>query len=263
MLRIENLSYEYESGFCLKNIELTLEKGESVGIIGENGSGKTTLVKHLIGLLRPDAGKIFLDGEDTSERSVAEIAGKVGFVFQNPENQIFASTVREEVAFGPQNLKMDNIDKKVDAVLQKSDLFRYRESHPLNLSGGEKQRLAMASILVMEQEVLILDEPTSGLDLKNAQRLIEIVKTLQRERKTLIVISHDMELISQLCERVVLMKSGEIIADGKMEEIFTDTVLLERTSLDLPEIAKLSKILGYGVLFDPTELYKRWRGGHD
>lgn len=263
MLTIEGLSYEYDSGFRLNSISFTLEKGESVGIIGENGSGKTTLVKHLIGLLRPNGGKILLDGKDISAMSVAEIAKKVGFVFQNPENQIFAPTVEEEIEFGPQNLKMDGIEQRTEAVLQKSDLFKYRNSHPLTLSGGEKQRLAMASILVMEPEVLILDEPTSGLDLKNARRLIEIVKTLQKEGKTLIVISHDMELVSQLCERVVLMKSGEIIADGPMKEIFTDTDLIERTSLDLPEIAKLSKILGYGVIFDPAELYERWRKDHD
>ena len=263
MLKIEDLCYEYESGFQLKNINLEVKGGESIGIIGENGSGKTTLVKNLIGLLRLNSGRILLDGKDTSTMSVAEIARSIGFVFQNPDNQIFASSVKEEVSFGPQNLKIDNIEEKVTNVLKTTDLFKYKDSHPFNLSGGEKQRLALASILVMNPKILILDEPTSGLDLKNARKLIEIVKKLQKEGRTLIVISHDMELISDLCDRVVLMKSGEIIADGAIKKIFDDHDLLEKTRLDLPEIAKLSKILGFGVVFSPEELYRKWRASHD
>jgi energy-coupling factor transport system ATP-binding protein len=263
MLKVENLCYEYESGFKLKNINFEVKGGESIGIIGENGSGKTTLVKNLIGLLRLKSGRILLNGEDASKMSVAEIARTIGFVFQNPDNQIFASSVKEEVSFGPQNLKMDKIEEIVNDVLKKTDLFKYKESHPFKLSGGEKQRLALASILVMNPKILILDEPTSGLDLRNARKLIEIVKNLQKEGRTLILISHDMELVSDLCERIILMKSGEIIADGGIKDIFDDSNLLEKTRLDLPEIAKLSKILEFGVVFDPEELYRKWRVSND
>jgi len=263
MLRIENLCYEYESGFKLKNISFEVREGESIAIIGENGSGKTTLVKNLIGLLRPDSGKIFLNGEDTSKMSVAEIARTIGFVFQNPDNQIFASSVKEGVSFGPKNLGMDNIEEKVNDVLKKTDLFKYRDKHPFKLSGGEKQRLALASILVMNPKILILDEPTSGLDLKNAVKLMKIVKNLQKEGKTIILITHDMQLVSDLCERVILMKSGEIIADGKIKEVFNRESLLEKTKIELPEIAKLSKILGFGIIFDPKELYEKWRSLND
>ncbi len=254
MLKVEDLCYEYESGFKLKNINFEVKGGESIGIVGENGSGKTTLVKNLIGLLRPKSGKILLNGRDTSKMSVAEIARTIGFVFQNPDNQIFASTVKEEVSFGPQNLKMDNIEEIVEDVLKKTDLFKYKDSHPFKLSGGEKQRLALASILVMNPKILILDEPTSGLDLRNARKLIGIVKNLQREGRTLILISHDMKLVSDLCERIILMKSGEIIADGGIKDIFNDSNLLEKTRLDLPEIAQRTKILELGIVFDPEEL---------
>ncbi len=264
MLNVVDLCYAYEdAGFSLSHIHLEIRSGESVGILGENGSGKTTLVKNVMGLLRPKSGKIRLNGQDTAEMSVAEIARTVGFVFQNPEHQIFAASVEEEVRFGPENLQMDNIDERVTDVLNQTDLAKYRDTHPFNLSGGEKQRLALASVLVMDPQILILDEPTSGLDLKNARKLMEIVKDLQAQGKTLIAISHDMELIADLCERFVLMKSGEIIANGTAQEIFRNEELLEETRLELPEIAKLSKILGLGVVFDPDELYRKWGGMRD
>jgi len=219
MLRIENLCYEYESGFKLKNISFEVRDGESIAIIGENGSGKTTLVKNLIGLLRPDSGKIFLNGEDTSKMSVAEIARTIGFVFQNPDNQIFASSVKEEVSFGPKNLGMENIEEKVNDVLKKTDLFKYRDKHPFKLSGGEKQRLALASILVMNPKILILDEPTSGLDVINAQEIRNIIKSTVKRGTTVLLSSHNMLEVEFLCSNIALINEGKIVEEGRPSEL--------------------------------------------
>lgn len=257
---VENLHFTYpESKEIIKGINLSVKKGEFLSLVGQNGSGKTTLAKHFNGLLRPSKGKVFILGEDAKTSSIAELSRKVGHLFQNPENQIFEETVFAEIAFGPKNLNLldEEIETRVDKVLKTTRLSKYRDTHPLSLSGGEKQRLALASVVVMEPQILVLDEPTTGLDLLSIMGILDIVKELHKKNVTVILITHDMGLVSELSERVVVMGNGQIIGDGTPKEIFANDDLLERASLEPPQIMKFSKILGLKPEVKVDALYKR------
>jgi len=259
-IEIFDLHFSYpECDEILKGVNLTVKKGQFLSLVGQNGSGKTTLAKHLNGLLRPTRGKVLILGEDTKKFSIAELSKKVGHLFQNPENQIFEEIVFNEIAFGPRNLQLpeDEIVARVDKVLKTTRLSKYRDAHPLSLSGGEKQRLALASVVVMEPEILVLDEPTTGLDLLSIQGILEIVKELHKRNVTVLLITHDMELVSELSERVVVMGNGQIIGDGTPKEIFANDELLARASLEPPQIMKFSKILGLNPEVKVDALYKR------
>jgi len=243
----------------LNGISLDVKKGEFVSLVGQNGSGKTTLAKHFNGLLRPNKGKVIILGEDSKNFSIAELSRKVGHLFQNPENQIFEETVFSEVAFGPKNLGLSEVEikERVDRVLKITRLSKYRDTHPLSLSGGEKQRLALASVSVMEPQILVLDEPTTGLDLLSIQGILDIVKELHNRNVTVFLITHDMGLVSELSERVVVMERGQIIGDGTPREIFANDELLTRASLEPPQIMKFSKMLGLNPEVKVDALYKR------
>ncbi|HNR43881.1 MAG TPA: ATP-binding cassette domain-containing protein [Methanofastidiosum sp.] len=257
---VENLHFTYpESKEIIKGVNLSIKKGEFLSLVGQNGSGKTTLAKHFNGLLRPSKGKVYILGEDAKNSSIAELSRKVGHLFQNPENQIFEETVFAEIAFGPKNLNLpdEEIEARVDKVLKTTRLSKYRDTHPLSLSGGEKQRLALASVVVMEPQILVLDEPTTGLDLLSIMGILEIVKELHKKNVTVILITHDMGLVSELSERVVVMGNGQIIGDGTPKEIFANDDLLERASLEPPQIMKFSKILGLKPEVKVDALYKR------
>ena len=257
---VKNLHFTYpESKEIIKGVNLSVKKGEFISLVGQYGSGKTTLAKHFNGLLRPSKGKVFILGEDTKNSSIAELSRKVGHLFQNPENQIFEETVFAEIAFGPKNLNLPEgeIEARVDKVLKTTRLSKYRDTHPLSLSGGEKQRLALASVVVMEPQILVLDEPTTGLDLLSIMGILEIVKELHKKNVTVILITHDMGLVSELSERVVVMGNGQIIGDGTPKEIFADDDLLKRASLEPPQIMKFSKILGLKPEVKVDALYKR------
>jgi len=257
---IENLHFTYpESKEIIKGVNLSIKKGEFLSLVGQNGSGKTTLAKHFNGLLRPSKGKVYILGEDAKNSSIAELSRKVGHLFQNPENQIFEETVFAEIAFGPKNLNLpdEEIETRVDKVLKTTRLSKYSDTHPLSLSGGEKQRLALASVVVMEPQILVLDEPTTGLDLLSIMGILEIVKELHKKNVTVILITHDMGLVSELSERVVVMGNGQIIGDGTPKEIFANDDLLERASLEPPQIMKFSKILGLKPEVKVDALYKR------
>lgn len=257
---VENLHFTYpESKEIIKGVNLSIKKGEFLSLVGQNGSGKTTLAKHFNGLLRPSKGKVYILGEDAKNSSIAELSRKVGHLFQNPENQIFEETVFAEIAFGPKNLNLpdEEIETRVDKVLKTTRLSKYSDTHPLSLSGGEKQRLALASVVVMEPQILVLDEPTTGLDLLSIMGILEIVKELHKKNVTVILITHDMGLVSELSERVVVMGNGQIIGDGTPKEIFANDDLLERASLEPPQIMKFSKILGLKPEVKVDALYKR------
>ncbi|MFQ6089720.1 MAG: energy-coupling factor ABC transporter ATP-binding protein, partial [Candidatus Methanofastidiosia archaeon] len=261
LIKIENLSFKYPESqdLALRNVNLEIGRSEALAIIGENGSGKTTLAKHLNGLLKPTSGRVFIDSMKTTSSSVAELSRIVGFVFQNPEHQIFADTVYEEVEFGLKNLqvKKEERKKKILEVLERTDLLRYRDSHPLTLSGGEKQRLAIASILVMQPQILVLDEPTNGLDLRSAEQITTLVEELQRTGHTIILITHEMDLVAKIAKRVVVLKEGCIVADGPLKRIFNDEELLRQNSLKEPQITRLSKALGYGISLTVEELCEK------
>jgi energy-coupling factor transporter ATP-binding protein EcfA2 len=256
IVEVRNLSFQYTDVPVLTDVSFSIDEGEILAVIGQNGSGKTTLVKHFNGLLRPLKGEILVDGESIKDRSVAEMARKVGYVFQNPDHQIFADTVFEEAEFGLKNLEVPESERyeRVSDVLNQTDLYRYGDFHPTSLSGGEKQRLAIASVLVMNPKILILDEPTTGLDLKSSRSIIALVKKLHHESHTVVLVTHDMKLVAEMANRIIILKEGKIAADGSPRRIFSDRELLEENLLEEPQITKLSHILGYGTCLTVEEL---------
>jgi len=261
MVRFQNVTFRYPESehIALKDVTLSIGKSERVAIVGENGSGKTTLVKHVNNLLRPTGGEVFVNGEDIKGKTTAQMAHRVGFVFQNPEHQIFADTVFEEVAFGLRNLGLDEseIITRVESVLSRTRLAKYKETHPFFLSGGEKQRLALASVLVCEPDILILDEPTTGLDLKSAREIVDLVMKLNAEGKTIILVTHDMKLVGEIAERIIVMKEGVIAADGTPEEIFSDDEFLKRCYLEKPPVTRLAEKMGLGICLTVKEALER------
>ena len=212
-----------------------------MAIMGENGAGKTTLAKHFNGLLKPLKGQVFVDGVDASKVSVAALARKVGLVFQSPDDQLFSENVEEEIRFALRNFGFDKeiIEKRVDWALNLLDIERYRKSSPFILSGGERKRVALASVLAWDPEVVVLDEPTIGQDYGQKERLRHFLMQLRTQGKTTIIVSHDVEFVAECRPRIVLMADGEIIADGAAERIMTDTDALKRASVSPPEITKV------------------------
>ncbi|WP_457743001.1 energy-coupling factor ABC transporter ATP-binding protein [Thermococcus sp.] len=253
MIVVENLHFAYNGREVLRGIDLTMGK-EILALVGPNGSGKTTLAKHLNGLLKPLRGSVLVDGLDTREHTVAELSGKVGYVFQNPEHMFFEESVFEEVAFGPKNLGLDDkeIEERVRWALQAVGLEGFEERTPYSLSGGEKQRLAIACVLAMKPKYLILDEPTTGLDLKAERSVVEVIKSLRESGHGILLITHDMDLVLELAERVVLLDDGRKAFDGPVEEFFE--LELEEYSLELPELLELARGLGVGFVRSVEEL---------
>jgi energy-coupling factor transport system ATP-binding protein len=243
LINIKNLFFEYKEGVSvLKNINLDLSKGEVVAIIGQNGSGKTTLVKHFNGLLRPTKGEITINGEPTIKKSVAKLSHTCGYVFQNPDDQIFNSVVENEVAFGPTNMGIKGIELKVrvDEALKTVGLYDERKKHPLDLDLNQKKLVAIASIVAMNPELIILDEPTTGQDHAGLIKVENLINKL-RKTHTVIIISHDMNLVARVADRVVMMCNGEIIFDGPPKEAFTKNALMKKTYLKPPIITELAQ----------------------
>ena len=246
IISVKNVTYEYKDEettvAAVKDLSLEIERGSFTVILGHNGSGKSTLAKMLNGLNKPTSGDIFVDGINTKdEENEIEVKRKVGMVFQNPDNQIIASIVEEDVAFGPENLGVppEEIKKRVDDALRAVDMLEFKESTPHRLSGGQKQRIAIAGIIAMQPECLVLDEPTAMLDPKGRAEIIETLIRLNKEKGiTVVLITHYMEE-AQNADRVLVMNDGEIIADDKPKVIFSDVERLKRVGLDVPQTAEL------------------------
>lgn len=246
IISVKNVTYEYKDEettvAAVKALSLEIERGSFTVILGHNGSGKSTLAKMLNGLNKPTSGDIFVDGINTKdEENEIEVKRKVGMVFQNPDNQIIASIVEEDVAFGPENLGVPpkEIKKRVDDALKAVDMLEFKESTPHRLSGGQKQRIAIAGIIAMQPECLVLDEPTAMLDPKGRAEIIETLIRLNKEKGiTVVLITHYMEE-AQNADRVLVMNDGEIIADNKPKVIFSDVERLKRVGLDVPQTAEL------------------------
>lgn len=246
IISVKNVTYEYKDEettvAAVKALSLEIERGSFTVILGHNGSGKSTLAKMLNGLNKPTSGDIFVDGINTKdEENEIEVKRKVGMVFQNPDNQIIASIVEEDVAFGPENLGVPpkEIKKRVDDALRAVDMLEFKESTPHRLSGGQKQRIAIAGIIAMQPECLVLDEPTAMLDPKGRAEIIETLIRLNKEKGiTVVLITHYMEE-AQNADRVLVMNDGEIIADDKPKVIFSDVERLKRVGLDVPQTAEL------------------------
>jgi cobalt transport protein ATP-binding subunit len=251
IIQAEDVSYTYPSGVqALRGVSLTIHKGEFVAIMGENGAGKTTLVKHFNGLLRPQEGSIKVDGDDISRESVATLARKVGLVFQNPDDQLFSENVESEISFALNNFGFDGdvVEKRVDWALNLLDIEKYRKSSPFILSGGERKRVALASVLAWDPDVVVLDEPTIGQDYAQKERLRHFLMQLRIQGKTTIIVTHDVEFVAECSPRIVLMADGGIIADGTSKEIMTDAEAMERASVSPPEITKIfSRLSRHGL----------------
>jgi len=244
MIIMEDVYFTYPSGVeALRGINLKIEDGQFVAIMGQNGAGKTTLVKHINGLLKPTRGRVLVDGVETTKVSVATLAQKVGFVFQNPDHQLFSETVEEEISFALKNFGYDEktIEERVDWALNLLDLKEYRKISPFMLSGGERKRVALASVLAWDPTIVILDEPTIGQDYRQKERLRQFILQLGRQGKTVIIVTHDVEFVAECSPYVMLMREGRIIAAGEAKEILTDETLVTQASVALPEITKVFK----------------------
>lgn len=249
MINVVNVSYAYQYtegnkiDWVLNNINLKINKGEFVAILGHNGSGKSTLAKHFNSLLRPTKGSVFIKDMDTLDESIQwNIRQTVGMVFQNPDNQIVATTVEEDVAFGPENLGVDpaEIWERVDHALKTVDMYEYRKHAPHLLSGGQKQRIAIAGVIAMKPECIVLDEPTAMLDPVGRREVMNTIKKLNREEGiTVVLITHYMDEAVQ-ADRVIVMEKGNIIMDGKPKSVFSNVEKLKQVGLDVPQVTELS-----------------------
>lgn len=248
MIKIENVTYEYKSLIddsiqqAVKNLSLEVKKGEFLVILGHNGSGKSTLAKLMNGLLMPTRGNIFVMGMDTRDTDkIWEIREKAGMVFQNPDNQIVATIVEEDVAFGPENLGIppQEIRTRVDEALEVVEMTEYKKHAPHLLSGGQKQRVAIAGILAMKPDCIILDEPTAMLDPIGRIEVMNTIKKLNRiENKTIILITHYMDEAVE-ADRILVMEQGEIVMEGTPKEVFKQVDKVKELGLDVPQVTEL------------------------
>jgi energy-coupling factor transport system ATP-binding protein len=242
MIEVEQLHFTYPNGVeALKGVSLAIKNGEFVAIMGQNGAGKTTLVKHFNGLLKPSKGTVRVDGVETTKTSVAALSRNAGFVFQNPDHQLFSETVEEEIAFALKNFgfEAEAIEKRIDWALNLLGLTQYRKTSPFLLSGGERKRVALASVLAWNPQMLILDEPTIGQDYRQKEKLRQFIVQMQTQGKTVVIVTHDVEFVAECNPRVVLMREGTIVADGEGREILTNPEVLAQSSIVLPQIAQV------------------------
>jgi energy-coupling factor transporter ATP-binding protein EcfA2 len=245
-IKAEDISYVYRDGtHALKDVSVSFDCGEIVAIIGRNGSGKTTLAKVLTGMFRPTSGRVIVENKDYLAYTVAELGKKIGYVFQNFDYHLFSDTVTNEIAFGLKNLGLpaDEIEARIDETLKLLSLERYKDVHPRRLSSGERQSVAIASVLAMKPTTIILDEPTRGQDYKRTMEIMQFMKQLNREGKLVILISHNISHIAAYSQRIVALHEGKIVADGPTTEILGDTKLLRQMHLKPTPIMQLREML--------------------
>jgi energy-coupling factor transport system ATP-binding protein len=251
ILRTEGLVHVYAGETrALDGVDLSIERGQRVAVVGQNGSGKSTLVRHFNGLLRPTEGRVFVDGADAADRRVAHLAAVVGLAFQDPDRQIFAGKVRTEVSFGPRNLgrKPMEVEAAVGAALAATGLDKDADANPYDLGYSRRKLLALASILAMETPVVVLDEPTTGQDARGIERVHRVVADLAAAGRTVVAISHDMRFVAEAFERIVVMRDGRIVLDGTPTEVFGEPSwpTLASTFLEPPLPARIGARLGLG-----------------
>lgn len=247
IIETRNLTHIYRGKIkALDSINFAAKPGERIAIIGANGAGKSTLFKHFNGILKPTTGEVLIKGEPVSNKNILDVRRTVGLVFQDPDDQIFAPTVKQDVAFGPMNLGLspEEIEKRVQESLETVRLTGFEERAPHHLSTGEKKKVAIAGILAMQPEVLVLDEPTAGLDPGGAMRLIRLINWMNRYLGiTTIIATHEVDIVPLLADRVCIMSMGKIIGEGTPLEIFSSPELIKKTHLRLPIVAQLMEML--------------------
>ena len=264
-LDITDLVFRYASSVAdvLRGVNLRIDHGEFVALIGQNGAGKTTLAKHFNGLLKPSSGSVRVMGRDTRTAPVADLARAVGYVYQNPDHQIFAQRVRAEAAFGPRNLGLSpsEVEQRVERALALVGLREHADDFAFSLGRGQRQKLAVASVLAMEPRILVVDEPTTGLDQAGARGILDLLSTWNVEGRTIVVITHDMTLVAERIPRTVVVNDGLILADGPTRHVLTDASLLRKAYLRPPQVTRVAQRLGdLGVAADVltvAELYRQ------
>lgn len=238
LLQVKDLCFSYDEKPVLKQINITVRKGEKIAVMGSNGAGKSTFFLNLNGVLQPDSGDILLEGKKLKKKDFKELHRRVGFVFQDADSQIIASNVKAEISFGPMNLGLsrEEVKNRVAAAIEYMELSRFEDRAPQYLSGGEKKRVSIADILAMETDVLIFDEPMAALDPVNAQNVEAILKRLHEDGKTLLIATHDVDFAYRYADRILVFSDGRIIADGTPQEVFHRKEIMERAHLKAPAI---------------------------
>ena len=264
ILQVQNLTHTYSAGTpfehtALENINFTVNRGEFIGIIGHTGSGKSTLMQHLNGLLKPSSGKILLDGKDiwSDKKLTRQARFRVGLVFQYPEYQLFEETVYKDISFGPKNMGLDKneIDRRVRQAAEFVGLTEQQlQTSPFDLSGGQKRRVAIAGVIAMEPEVLILDEPTAGLDPVGREEILSNIEDYRRAKNaTIMMVSHSMNDVARLTDRLLVLNGAHIAMDGTPDEVFRQAEELERIGLDIPQITRVfMRLRSMGLPVEPV-----------
>ena len=242
-LLFDDVHYRYPNGYeALRGVSFRVTHEEKVALVGANGAGKSTLLLHTDGLLMPSQGEVVMGGITLTRRTLPLVRQSVGLVFQDSDNQLFMPTVEEDVAFGPSNMRLEpaEIERRVVDALEAVGALHLRKSSPFQLSGGQKKRVAIATVLSMEPSILVMDEPTSNLDPRARRQIIDLIR---RFRHTTLIATHDMEMVLDLCDRTIVMKDGKIVADGSTQHVFGDLALLEDCGLEQPAELRLKRAL--------------------
>lgn len=257
VIDVRDVSYRYEGDAppALDHVSLSIGTGEFVAFVGQNGAGKTTLAKTFNGILMPTQGNVFVQGKETRAAGLDVLARIVGYVYQNPDHQIFANTVREEVAFGPRNLGLtpDEINRAVQHALELVGMQSDADTYPFLLGRGQRQKLAVASVIAMGSPVLLVDEPTTGLDLQGAQGIMRLLRQWNEDGRTIIIITHDMNIVAEYAQRTVVMARGHILADGPTRSVLTQQAVLAQAFLKAPQITRVAQSLDPRLGF-PTDV---------
>ena len=245
---LNKVNYTYPNGsLAADDISLHIKSGENAAVIGKNGAGKTTLAKMLNGLLKPQQGDVFIGNRNTKDYTTAQISKLAGYVFQNPDEQIFHATVEKEVAFAPKRMKLkkEDIIRRTQEALKRTKLEEYREENPYNLPQSLRKFVTIAAVLAMEPDIYIFDEPTAGQDMEGNRKLTEILRYLHSKGKTMITITHDMEFVAENCKKIIVMANNKIIRTGSPEEIFRDMEVMKAANLKPPSVSRICTQLGF------------------
>jgi cobalt transport protein ATP-binding subunit len=252
IVEVRNLHFSYGPGLpeVLRGVDLTVRRGEFVALLGQNGAGKTTLAKHFNGLHKPTGGSVEVGGRPVARQTLAEVARTVGYCYQNPDHQIFSASVEKEVGFGPSNLGYppDTVASLVDDALALVGLTHLRKAHPFSLGRGQRQLVAVASVLAMNPPMLVIDEPTTGMDRTGSTRIMELLSRWASDGRSIIAITHDMDIVSEYIPRSVVMTDGQIVADGPTQDVFREAPVLRRAHLVAPAPVIISdRLQAFGV----------------